>query len=83
MKGSKRNGSQRYRELRSCTEEKTWWWKKRVACCEGTGMEGLEVLIKFRTQIPCFKEKSLKCFEKKHYARSTFGSRSKNPPRAP
>jgi hypothetical protein len=27
-------------------------------------MEGLEVLIKFRTQSPCFKEKSLKCFEK-------------------
>jgi hypothetical protein len=40
--------------------------KKRVACCGGTGTERLEVLIKFRTQSPCFKEKSLKCFEKKH-----------------
>jgi hypothetical protein len=42
----------------------TWWWKKRVACCGRTGTEGLEVLIKFRTQSPCFKEKSLKCFWK-------------------
>jgi hypothetical protein len=40
--------------------------KERVVCCGKTGTEGLEALIKFRTQSPCFKEKSLKCFEKKH-----------------
>jgi hypothetical protein len=39
---------------------------ERVVCCGRTGTEGLEALIKFRTQSPCFKEKSLKCFEKKH-----------------
>jgi hypothetical protein len=31
--------------------------KKRVGCCGGTGTEGLGVLIKFRTQSPCFREK--------------------------
>jgi hypothetical protein len=40
--------------------------KKGMGCCGKTGTEGLEALIKFRTQSPCFKEKSLKCFEKKH-----------------
>jgi hypothetical protein len=32
--------------------------RKIVVCCGGTGTEGLEVLIKFRTQSPCFKEKA-------------------------
>jgi hypothetical protein len=41
--------------------------EKRVACCGRTGTEGLEVLIKFRTQSPCFKEKRLKSASgKKH-----------------
>jgi hypothetical protein len=38
--------------------------KVRMVCCGGTGTEGLEVLIKFRTQSPCFKEKSLKVLRK-------------------
>jgi hypothetical protein len=40
--------------------------KKGMGCCGKTGTEGLEALIKFRTQSPCLKEKGLKCFEKKH-----------------
>jgi hypothetical protein len=34
--------------------------KKESGVLGRTGTEGLEVLIKFRTQSPCFKEKSLK-----------------------
>jgi hypothetical protein len=33
--------------------------KKRMGCCGKSGTEGLEALIKFRTQSPCFKENSL------------------------
>jgi hypothetical protein len=33
--------------------------EKRVACYGEMGIEGLKALIKFRTQSPCFKEKSL------------------------
>jgi hypothetical protein len=47
--------------VRKYAEQRAWWWKeKRVVCCGGTGTEGLEVLIRFRTQSPCFKEKKLK-----------------------
>jgi hypothetical protein len=34
--------------------------KKGMGCCGEPGTEGLKALIKFRTQSPCFKEKSLK-----------------------
>jgi hypothetical protein len=32
--------------------------RKRVVCCGRMGTEGLEALVKFRTQSSCFKEKA-------------------------
>jgi hypothetical protein len=47
--------------------------RKRVVCCGRTGTEGLEALIKFRTQSPCFKEKERSRQRARHHKKQTRG----------
>jgi hypothetical protein len=45
---------------------------ERVFCCGRTGTEGLEALIKFRTQNPCFRGK-LKVLREEALSEIYFG----------
>jgi hypothetical protein len=46
---------------------------ERVVCCGRMGTEGLEALIKFRTQSPCFREKKLKMLREEALSEIYFG----------